>query len=59
MRSKAPTNETDEKLPTITPLKDFSWETTEPPQFRPFRGKDKFNLTMGNMIFSIMNIEPG
>lgn len=31
----------------ISPLQDFDWQTTEPLQLRPFRGKDKYYLTMG------------
>ncbi|CAI7608203.1 unnamed protein product [Penicillium pancosmium] len=40
-------------------LKDFRWESTEPLQLRPFRGKEKYNLTMGEIIFPqhIDNIE--
>lgn len=48
MSSKILADETEGKNPIIAPLKEFNWETTEPPQFRPFRGKEKFNLTMGN-----------
>ncbi|KAJ5749102.1 uncharacterized protein N7511_010798 [Penicillium nucicola] len=36
----------EKKDPVITPLEGFNWENTEPLQFRPFKGKDKFNLTM-------------
>ncbi|KAJ5232531.1 hypothetical protein N7468_005487 [Penicillium chermesinum] len=32
--------------PTIIPLEDFEWKTTAPLQFRPFKGKDRYNLTM-------------
>lgn len=32
------------------PLKGFRWESTEPLQLRPFRGKEKYNLTMGEII---------
>ncbi|KAJ5141316.1 Protein of unknown function DUF3445 [Penicillium atrosanguineum] len=51
--SKVLANETDGKNPIIAPLEEFNWETTEPPQFRPFRGKEKFNLTM-----ALENLEP-
>jgi hypothetical protein len=37
----------DHKEPMIIPLEEFDWEKTEPLQFRPFQGKDKYNLTMG------------
>ncbi|CAG8164800.1 unnamed protein product [Penicillium nalgiovense] len=37
---------TDNKKYPITPLDGFNWKETEPLQFRPFRGKDKYNLTM-------------
>lgn len=45
--------------PTIPAVEGFEWETTEPLQLRPFRGKEKYNLTMGkdltimaiNMVF--------
>ncbi|KAJ6115836.1 hypothetical protein N7523_006253 [Penicillium sp. IBT 18751x] len=46
-------NEPDVKNPGIAPLTEFNWETTESPQFRPFRGKEKFNLTM-----ALENLEP-
>ncbi|OQE31053.1 hypothetical protein PENFLA_c002G04490 [Penicillium flavigenum] len=36
----------DNKKSPITPLEGFNWEETEPLQFRPFKGKDKYNLTM-------------
>ncbi|KAJ5918853.1 hypothetical protein N7454_009997 [Penicillium verhagenii] len=36
----------DTKYPLIVPLQDFDWKNTEPLQFRPFRGKEKYNLTM-------------
>jgi hypothetical protein len=35
----------------------FNWETTEPLQFRPFRGKEKFNLTMGEIQLDLPSIE--
>ncbi|KAJ5103593.1 hypothetical protein N7532_004122 [Penicillium argentinense] len=41
------------EVPVITPLRDFSWQTTEPLQLRPFRGKEKYNLTM-----AIENLDP-
>ncbi|KAJ5235158.1 uncharacterized protein N7469_004326 [Penicillium citrinum] len=31
----------------IIPLHGFNWKSTEPLQLRPFRGKEKYNLTMG------------
>jgi hypothetical protein len=37
------------KQSTTTPLEGFEWENTEPLQFRPFQGKDKYNLTMGEL----------
>ena len=37
----------DLKVPIIKALPGFNWETTEPLKFRPFIGKDKYNLTMG------------
>jgi hypothetical protein len=40
------------RQPAITPLKDFHWASTEPLQLRPFRGKVKYNLTMGGIIFT-------
>ncbi|KAJ5135576.1 uncharacterized protein N7515_004854 [Penicillium bovifimosum] len=43
----------DNKIHPITPLEDFDWEKTEQIQFRPFKGKDKYNLTM-----AIENLEP-
>ncbi|KAJ6083163.1 hypothetical protein N7467_007298 [Penicillium canescens] len=43
----------DKKETVITPLEGFDWEKTEPLQFRPFKGKEKFNLTM-----SIENLDP-
>ncbi|OQD89698.1 hypothetical protein PENANT_c002G06857 [Penicillium antarcticum] len=43
----------DKKEPVIIPLEGFDWEKTEPLQFRPFQGKEKFNLTM-----SIENLDP-
>ncbi|KAJ5095417.1 hypothetical protein NUU61_004773 [Penicillium alfredii] len=49
------TTAVDLKSPSITPLEGFDWETTEPLQFRPFRGKDKYNLTMGE---SLENLDP-
>jgi hypothetical protein len=42
----------DHKHPTIIPLEGFNWENTEPLQFRPFQGKDKYNLTMGEMAYT-------
>ncbi|KAI2680770.1 hypothetical protein CBS147317_718 [Penicillium roqueforti] len=36
----------DNKTSPIIPLEGFNWEETEPLQFRPFKGKDKYNLTM-------------
>ncbi|KAJ5924733.1 hypothetical protein N7466_008920 [Penicillium verhagenii] len=45
--STAPKNDQgDIKYPHIVPLQDFDWKNTEPLQFRPFRGKEKYNLTM-------------
>jgi hypothetical protein len=41
----------DKKEPVITPLGGFDWEKTEPLQFRPFKGKEKFNLTMCEYLF--------
>lgn len=41
----------DKKETVITPLVGFDWEKTEPLQFRPFKGKDKFNLTMCEYLF--------
>ncbi|OQE20024.1 hypothetical protein PENSTE_c014G05833 [Penicillium steckii] len=38
---------------SITPLDGFDWKTTEPLQLRPFRGKEKYNLTM-----AIENLDP-
>jgi hypothetical protein len=46
---KVPANESDGEAPIIAPLMGFNWETTEPLQFRPFRGKEKYNLTMGEI----------
>ncbi|KAJ5584437.1 uncharacterized protein N7459_004237 [Penicillium hispanicum] len=43
----------DVKGPAIAPLEDFKWEETEPLQFRPFRGRDRYNLTM-----AIENLDP-
>ncbi|KAJ5561757.1 hypothetical protein N7535_003782 [Penicillium sp. DV-2018c] len=43
----------DNKLQPITPLEGFDWEKTEPIQFRPFKGKEKYNLTM-----AIENLDP-
>lgn len=37
----------NEKIPDITPLHDFNWKTTEPMKFRPFVGREKYNMTMG------------
>lgn len=37
----------DNKTSPIIPLEEFNWEETEQLQFRPFKGKDKYNLTMG------------
>lgn len=54
---KVPANETDGKAPIIAPLMGFNWETTEPLQFRPFRGKEKFNLTMGEIQLDLPSIE--
>jgi hypothetical protein len=42
----------EKKEPVITPLKGFEWESTEPLQFRPFKGKEKFNLTMCEYSFT-------
>lgn len=36
--------------PAIMPWKGFDWESTEPLKLRPFHGKEKYNLTMGNTI---------
>lgn len=44
----------DLKSPIIKALPGFNWETTEPLKFRPFVGKDKYNLTMG--MISILHI---
>ncbi|KAJ5385998.1 hypothetical protein N7509_008539 [Penicillium cosmopolitanum] len=41
------------RQPVIMPLKGFRWESTEPLQLRPFRGKEKYNLTM-----AIENLDP-
>jgi hypothetical protein len=41
----------DKKETVITPLEGFDWEKTEPLQFRPFKGKEKFNLTMCEYLF--------
>lgn len=32
---------------TISAADEFDWKTTEPLQLRPFRGKEKYYLTMG------------
>lgn len=47
------------RKPEIMPSKDFSWESTEPLQLRPFWGKEKYNLTMGEaiLLLHIDNIE--
>lgn len=37
----------------IIPLHGFNWKSTEPLQLRPFRGKEKYNLTM-----AIENLDP-
>jgi hypothetical protein len=44
----------DNKKSPITPLEGFNWEKTEPLQFRPFKGKDKYNLTMGESPWSAL-----
>ncbi|KAJ5793676.1 hypothetical protein N7457_000275 [Penicillium paradoxum] len=43
---KTKTTYSDEKQPSITPLEGFDWQKTKPLQLRPFKGKDKYNLTM-------------
>ncbi|KAJ5494183.1 hypothetical protein N7463_010270 [Penicillium fimorum] len=40
----------------ITPLEGFNWEETEPLQFRPFKGKDKYNLTMGESLSDLIQL---
>lgn len=44
---KMKTTCSDNKTSPIIPLEGFNWEETEQLQFRPFKGKDKYNLTMG------------
>lgn len=44
---KTKTTCSDNKTSPIIPLDGFNWEKTEQLQFRPFKGKDKYNLTMG------------
>jgi len=46
-RHLTPAVSRDDKSPVITPLNNFDWKSTEPLQFRPFQGKEKYNLTMG------------
>lgn len=55
-RPVAPAVSRDDKSPVITPLNEFDWRTTEPLQFRPFQGKEKYNLTMGTNHTSTLNI---
>ncbi|CAI7669798.1 unnamed protein product [Penicillium viridicatum] len=43
----------DNKTSPIIPLEGFNWEETEQLQFRPFKGKDKYNLTM-----ALENLDP-
>ncbi|KAJ5539816.1 hypothetical protein N7513_008148 [Penicillium frequentans] len=52
-RPVVPAVSRDSKSPVITPLNNFDWKITEPLQFRPFQGKEKFNLTM-----AIENLDP-
>ncbi|KAJ5541281.1 hypothetical protein N7494_006357 [Penicillium frequentans] len=52
-RPVAPAVSRDSKSPVITPLNNFDWKSTEPLQFRPFQGKEKYNLTM-----AIENLDP-
>ncbi|KAJ5158609.1 Protein of unknown function DUF3445 [Penicillium coprophilum] len=47
-----PTCSENEKS-TIKPLEGFNWEETEPLQFRPFKGKENYNLTM-----ALENLDP-
>ncbi|KAJ5950878.1 uncharacterized protein N7479_009291 [Penicillium vulpinum] len=47
------TTSSDNKKSPIIPLEGFNWEETEPLQFRPFKGKDKYNLTM-----ALENLDP-
>ncbi|KAE8141165.1 hypothetical protein BDV38DRAFT_268823 [Aspergillus pseudotamarii] len=44
-------NESQKTYPSIEPLPDFNWETTEPLKFRPF--KPKYHLTM-----ALSNLDP-
>lgn len=44
---KAGSDASNVKMPVITPLRGFNWKTTEPMQFRPFVGKERYNMTMG------------
>ena len=44
------TTYSDNQTFPIIPLEGFNWEKTEPLQFRPFKGKDKYNLTMGKSL---------
>ncbi|KAJ5543818.1 hypothetical protein N7494_005097 [Penicillium frequentans] len=43
----------DYEGPALSPLRDFDWEKTQPMQFRPFRGNDRYNLTM-----ALENLDP-
>ncbi|OQE40890.1 hypothetical protein PENCOP_c005G08105 [Penicillium coprophilum] len=43
----------DNEKSTIKPLEGFNWEETEPLQFRPFKGKENYNLTM-----ALENLDP-
>ena len=45
----------DAKGPIITALKNFEWENARPLQLRPFQGKDKYNLTMGETSLLFCN----
>ncbi|KAJ5094097.1 hypothetical protein N7456_009958 [Penicillium angulare] len=46
-------DEPDMKSPTVKPLMNFDWQSTEPLQLRSFQGKHKYNLTM-----AIENLDP-
>ncbi|KAJ5588879.1 hypothetical protein N7537_011557 [Penicillium hordei] len=47
------TTYSDNKTSPIIPLEGFNWEETEQLQYRPFKGKDKYNLTM-----ALENLDP-
>ncbi|KAJ5489950.1 hypothetical protein N7453_010775 [Penicillium expansum] len=50
---KTETTCSENKTSPIIPLEGFNWEETEQSQFRPFKGKDKYNLTM-----ALENLDP-